>query len=441
VVVGAGPSGLFAALRLVAYGLKPVILERGEPIERRVRDVARYWRTGEAAPDSNVQFGEGGAGAFSDGKLTSRSKDFRREWVLEQLVEAGAPASILYDSKPHLGTDRLKKIVRNIRERLLGAGARIVFGERVEGLHICEEQLAGVAAAGGVVPSGAVFLGVGHSARALMRKLSTQGVAMSAKGFAIGLRAELEQAGLDSCQYGRYADDPGLSPAEFVLKASSVDAGGKRGVYSFCMCPGGTVIPAGVEPGGLVINGMSGHSRSGRFANAAIVAEVRPEDFGCDPLKGYELQRSVEEAAYGLSGPRAVPAQTLASFLGAGGSGGSGLGHSTCPWPLVEAKLERCLPEYVTAALKQTLPGLTRKLEPLKRAKLMAAETRTSSPVRIERDADHESTSVKGLYPIGEGAGYAGGIVSSAIDGVKAVDAYARRLGGDLLEREGEPCL
>jgi uncharacterized FAD-dependent dehydrogenase len=445
VVVGAGPSGLFAALRLAAYGLKPVLLERGEPIERRVRDVARYWRTGEAAPDSNVQFGEGGAGAFSDGKLTSRSKDFRREWVLEQLVEAGAPASILYDSKPHLGTDRLKKIVKNIRERLLALGARISFGERVEGLHFSgEEQLAGVCATGGVVASDVVFLGVGHSARELIRKLSTQGVEMSAKGFAIGVRAELRQAELDSCQYGRYAGEPGLGSAEFVLKASSVDEGVKRGVYSFCMCPGGVVIPAGVEAGGLVINGMSGHARSGRFANAAIVAQVHPEDFGCDPFKGYELQRSVEERAYGLSGPRAVPAQTLASFIGtadgAGGSvGGSALGDSTCPWPLVEAELSRCLPEFVTAALKRTLPGLTGKLEPLKRARLMAAETRTSSPVRIERDSELESTSVKGLYPIGEGAGYAGGIVSSAIDGVRAVDAYARRLGGDLFEREGEP--
>ena len=447
VVVGAGPAGLFAALRLVAYGLKPVILERGEPIEQRVRDVAAYWRTGIAKPDSNVQFGEGGAGAFSDGKLTSRSKDFRREWVLEQLVAAGAPADILFDAKPHLGTDRLKAIVKSIRQTLLASGARIEFGQRVERLHFDEEKLAGVVTPSGTVSCEAVFLGVGHSARALVKTLASQGVVVSAKGFAIGVRVELEQEELDLCQYGRFASSPGLGAAEFVLKASSIDAKGARGVYSFCMCPGGTVIPAGVEPGGLVINGMSGHARSGRFANSALVAEVRPEDFGYDPFEGYALQRAIEERAYALAGAHAVPAQTLASFIGGDGarSGGSpsspsslALADSTCPWPLVEARLEECLPEYVTHALRSTLPGLIRKLEPLKRARLLAAETRTSSPVRIERDVEFESTGVSGLFPIGEGAGYAGGIVSSAIDGVRAVDAYARRLGGALIEREGE---
>ncbi len=453
VVVGAGPAGLFAALRLVAYGLKPVILERGEPIEQRVRDVAAYWRTGIAKPDSNVQFGEGGAGAFSDGKLTSRSKDFRREWVLEQFVAAGAPADILFDAKPHLGTDRLKAIVKNIRQTLLASGARIEFGQRVERLHFDEEKLVGVITPSGIVSCEAVFLGVGHSARALVKTLASQGVVVSAKGFAIGVRVELEQEALDLCQYGRFASSPGLGAAEFVLKASSIDAKGARGVYSFCMCPGGTVIPAGVEPGGLVINGMSGHARSGRFANSALVAEVRPEDFGYDPFAGYALQRAIEERAYALAGARGVPAQTLASFIegDAARSGGSpglsssssslsslDLADSTCPWPLVEARLEECLPEYVTHALRSTLPGLIRKLEPLKRARLLAAETRTSSPVRIERDTEFESTGVSGLFPIGEGAGYAGGIVSSAIDGVRAVDAYARRLGGALIEREGE---
>lgn len=424
VVVGAGPGGLFAALRLCAYGFAPVIIERGKPLGERVRDVAAYWKSGVPDPDSNVQFGEGGAGAFSDGKLTSRSKDHRKGWVLERLAKAAGDPSVAYDSRAHLGTDRLRRVITALRRELMAAGALFRFGERVEGLLTEGGRAVGVSTSKGELRGGAVFLAPGHSARELYAKLAADGVELAPKGFAVGLRVEVPRRLIDRDRYGEWADLPGLGAASYAVTAKSSDG---RGVYSFCMCPGGVVVPAATERDGLVINGMSGSARSSAFSNAALVVAVRPGDFGDDPLGGVAFQRDLEAAAGRLGGVRGVPAQSVAAFLAARTSE---VGRSNCPWPLMPSDLAQCLPEFAAASLRECLPALIRQVGPLSGGTLMGVETRTSSPVRIVRGEGLESVSLPGLYPVGEGAGYAGGIVSSAIDGVRAVDAYVDSLRG-----------
>lgn len=419
-IVGTGPAGLFAALRLAARGWKPLLLERGDPLEERIRTVARYWRRGELDPESNVQFGEGGAGTFSDGKLTYRGKDPRKGWVLEQLVAAGAPEEILFDARAHLGTDRLRGLLRRLRAALEAAGAEVRFRSRVQGLLLHEGRVAGVETSGGQVPGRPVFLAPGHSARDLISALAAQGVPVEPKGFAVGLRVEIPQEWVDRNQYGSWAGHPGLPPGEFAVKARAPEG---RDVYSFCMCPGGVVIPAGSEAGGLVVNGMSASGRTGRWANAALVAAVGPRELGFGPLAGHAFQREWESRAAGLGGDRGVPAQRLKDFVA--GRPSRDLPPSSCPWPTVPAELATCLPPPVAAALRAALPDLVRQLGALEGGLLLGVETRTSSPVRLTRGADHQAPGFPGLYPMGEGAGYAGGIVSAAVDGVRAVDAYA----------------
>ncbi len=425
VVVGAGPAGLFAALRLAACGVRPLVLERGSPLEDRIREVARYWRRGELDPESNVQFGEGGAGTFSDGKLTYRGKDPRKAWVFAQLIEAGAPAEIAFDARPHLGTDKLRGVLRRLRNRLEAAGGELRFRCRVTGLTLGAGAVAGVETAAGSVVAAAVFLAPGHSARDLLATLVGRGVAAEAKGFAVGVRVELPQAVVDRGQYGAWAGTPGLPPAEFSVKAHS-PAG--RDVYSFCMCPGGTVIPAGSEAGGLVVNGMSAWGRRGRWANAALVTPVEPADLGDGVLAGHAFQRRWEERAALAGGARGVPAQRVMDFLAARVS--AELPPSSCPWPVVSAELGACLPDFAAAALRGGLPLLFRQVPGLAEALLLGVETRTSSPVRLLRGEDLQSPGMEGLYPLGEGAGYAGGIVSAAVDGVRGADAYLARWGG-----------
>ncbi|MBI5440123.1 MAG: hypothetical protein HY900_02810 [Deltaproteobacteria bacterium] len=347
IVGGAGPAGLFAALRLCAYGFRPILFERGAELDERVRDVARYWKRGELDPESNVQFGEGGAGTFSDGKLTYRGKDFRKGWVLEQLVAVGAPPETLFDSRAHLGTDRLRGILRRLRAVLGKAGATFRFRTRVERLCIRDGRACGVELEEGPVAGPAIFLAAGHSARDLLRSLAAQGVELEPKGFAVGLRVEVGQRQVDECQYGHWAGSPHLSAAEFTVKARAASG---RDVYSFCMCPGGVVIPAGSEPGGLVINGMSAAGRTGGWANAALVVPCSPEDYGGGPLGGFRFQEELERYAARLGGERGVPAQRVSDFLA--GRASRTLPPSSCPWPLVSAPLESCLPPFVGRALR-----------------------------------------------------------------------------------------
>lgn len=425
-VIGTGPGGLFAALRLAAHGLPPLVVERGDPLDRRIRVVARYWRSGELDPESNVQFGEGGAGTFSDGKLTYRGKDPRRAWVLEQLVSAGAPGEILFDARPHVGTDRLRAVLRRLRAGLEEAGAEVRFRTRVEGLVMEGGTVAGVKTSRGELRGAPVFLAPGHSARDLAAALAREGVPVEAKGFAVGLRVELPQELLDRNQYGRWAGHPGLPAAELGVKARTR---GGRDVYSFCMCPGGVVIPAGSEAGGLVVNGMSASGRTGRWANAALVAGVEPGEVGAGALSGHGFQREWEERAASLGGDRGVPAQRVKDFLA--GLPSREIPRSSCPWPTVPGDLRGCLPPFVAAALRETLPALVRQVGALEEGWLLGVETRTSSPVRLTRGEDLQSPGFPALFPVGEGAGYAGGIVSAAVDGVRAVDAYlGARIGG-----------
>ncbi|MBU5638192.1 hypothetical protein KOM00_15800 [Geomonas sp. Red69] len=426
VIVGMGPAGLFAALRLAEYGLTARVLERGRDVDRRASDVARFWRLGELCEQSNVQFGEGGAGTFSDGKLTTRVKDPNCGWVLERLVDFGAPAEILYAAKPHIGTDRLRAVVRGIRERLIEAGFRIGFESRLTGIGIAKGGVKSV-----VVndtdeePCDSLVLAPGHSARDTYALLNELGVTLEQKPFAVGLRVEHPQALINEIQYGRNAH-PSLPPAEYAQTYNNEVTG--RSAYSFCMCPGGVVVAAASEAGQVVVNGMSGYRRNGPYANSALVATVGPADFtGNSPLAGVEFQRELERRAFvaGGKGYRA-PAQSLLDFIGRGG----GRILSSYRPGVTEYDLASLLPAPVAATLREGIEHFDRKMRGFisAEATLTAVETRTSAPLRIVRGADLQSLSHRGLYPTGEGAGYAGGIMSAALDGIRVADAIAARI-------------
>jgi len=426
VIVGMGPAGLFAALRLAEYGLSGVILERGRRVEERARDVSRFWREGNLDPDSNVQFGEGGAGTFSDGKLTCRVKDPNTGWVLKRLVAFGAPPEILYQAKPHIGTDRLRGVVQGIRERLAQAGFEIRFESRLSGLEAKEGRVRGV-----LVNDDAelycrfLVLAPGHSARDTYQMLHQSGVALERKPFAVGLRVEHPQPLINAIQYGEGAHQS-LPPAEYALAYNNEKSG--RSAYSFCMCPGGVVVAAASEPGGVVVNGMSGYRRNSPFANSALVATVGEADFvGDSPLAGVEFQRLLERRAFQAGGGGYLaPAQSLLAFLGRG----SGRLSSSYRPGVVESELASLFPEPVTATLREGILSFDRKMRGFLSAEstLTGVETRTSAPLRILRGADLQSVSHAGLYPTGEGAGYAGGIMSAALDGIRVADAIAARL-------------
>ncbi|QSV47393.1 NAD(P)/FAD-dependent oxidoreductase [Geobacter benzoatilyticus] len=430
VIVGMGPAGLFAALRLVEYGLAPTILERGRPVEERTRDVQAFWSLGELDTESNVQFGEGGAGTFSDGKLTTRVNDQRIGYVLEKLVAFGAPQEILYQAKPHVGTDQLRRVVAGIRQGLLAAGCDIRFRSQMTDIVSREGRV------GAVVVNGTEELAVeelilapGHSARDTYEMLASRGVHLLAKPFAMGVRVEHPQELINGIQYGR-GHHPALPPSDYALAYNNRKTG--RSAYSFCMCPGGVVVAGSSEEGGVVTNGMSAHLRNSPFANSALVVTVGPDDFGSAlPLAGVEFQRRWERRAFeaGGGGYRA-PAQNLLSFLGM--KGGKGVSSSYRPG-VAEADLTMALPAAVTETLREGLRDFDRKMRGFVTAEatLTGVETRTSAPVRIVRGEDCQSVSLPGLYPTGEGAGYAGGIMSAALDGIRVADIIAGKIAAE----------
>jgi hypothetical protein len=428
VVIGTGPCGLFAGLLLAQMGFRPIILERGKIVRERTRDTWGLWRKSVLDPESNVQFGEGGAGTFSDGKLYSQVKDPRHlgRKVLTEFVKAGAPPEILYVAKPHIGTFRLVAIVESLRETIEGLGGEIRFQSRVEDVAIENGRLRGVALADGSrIAADHVVLAVGHSARDTFQMLYDRGVHIEAKPFSIGYRIEHPQSLIDRARHGRHAGHPLLGAADYKLVHH---CGNGRSVYSFCMCPGGTVVAATSEPGCVVTNGMSQYSRNERNANSGIVVGITPADYPGHPLAGIAFQRHWEQRAFEAGGSNyCAPAQLVGDFLA--GRPSTALG-SVIPSYTPGVRLtdiSACVPDYAAAAIREALPAFGKQIRgyAMDDAVLTAVETRTSSPISIRRGEDYQSVNTRGLYPAGEGAGYAGGILSAAIDGIEVAEAVA----------------
>ena len=426
VVVGFGPAGMFAALVLALAGMKPIVLERGADAVTRHQKVQEFWKTGKLDEKTNVQFGEGGAGTFSDGKLNTGVNNVRIGWILEQFVAAGARENILFDAKPHIGTDVLLEVVQNLRKRIESLGGEVHFNTQVTGFVTENGRITAVETDSEQIACDHVILAIGHSARDTFAMLESMGVPMEPKPFAMGVRIEHKQSMVNKAQYG--CEDPVLPPADYKLVKHLEDAT----VYTFCMCPGGHVVAAASEEGGIVTNGMSNADRDSENANAALLVTVNPKDFPYEgPLGGAKWQQEIERNAYAVSGSYRAPAQTVGDFLaGRPSVGPADVMPSYLPgvhW----CDLHRVLPERITSAIAEALPLLDGNLKGFagSGAVLTAPETRSSSPVRILRDETKQSV-LRGLYPTGEGAGYAGGIMSAAIDGMLSAEAVLKALEG-----------
>ncbi|WP_291632781.1 NAD(P)/FAD-dependent oxidoreductase [Clostridium sp.] len=428
IIVGMGPAGMFAGLLMAQKGYKPLIIERGEKVENRTKTINKFWTRAVLNTESNVQFGEGGAGTFSDGKLTTRIKDNRCDYILEEFVKAGAPDEILYMGKPHIGTDILKEVVKNIRETIIKLGGEVRFNSKLCDIKIKDEKIKSVIVNGEEIPCDNIVLAIGHSSRDTYEMLYKKGIFMSSKPFAVGVRIEHPQDMINENQYGKYANHPKLKGADYKLTYKSEKLG--RAVYSFCMCPGGSVVAAASEQGFLAINGMSEHKRDKQNGNSAIVVSVGPKDFASDnPLAGIEFQRHYESLAYTLGGSNYnAPVQLVGDFLKGRVSSEIGSVKPSYTPGYKFADITKCLPSYVTDAIKEALPKFEYKINGFARedAILTGIETRTSAPVRIDRNEKLQSISLAGLYPAGEGAGYAGGIISAAVDGLKAAESIMK---------------
>ena len=434
VVVGLGPCGMFAGLLLAQMGLRPLVLERGKKARARAKDVFKFWETGEVDARSNVAFGEGGAGTFSDGKLTTQTKDRgnRIRKVLEEMVEAGAPSEILYAAKPHIGTYKLIKIVRNLRAKITALGGEVRFETQVTDLLVEDGTLRGLRLDDGTeLAASHIIFAIGHSARDTFEMLLERGVHFERKPFSIGARIEHPQGLVNVAQHGPSAEHPRLGAADYKLVHHCANG---RSAYSFCMCPGGQVIAATSEAGQVVTNGMSYYSRAEANANAGLVVGVTPDDFAGDhPLAGVAFQREWEERAFAAGGrDYRAPAQRIEDFLAARASQTMGEVTPSYQPGVTPADLAACLPPYVIDTMREAIGAFDKKLRgyALPDAVLTGVETRTSSPVRMVRGADFQSVSVAGLYPAGEGAGYAGGIMTAAVDGIRCAEAVAHALTG-----------
>ena len=433
IVCGAGPAGLFAALTLAEAGAQPIVLERGMDAESRVAAIQRFHETRQLDPDCNIQFGEGGAGTFSDGKLTTNIHDPRCAHVLELFVEAGAPEEILWLAKPHIGTDLLPGIIANLRRRIERCGGEVWFGAKLTDIALSGGRVTGVTVEQAdktiELDTDRLILAAGHSARDLFALLHRKGAQLEQKPFSIGVRIEHPQSIVNLSQYGA-AKVAGLGAADYKL-ACHLDS--SRSVYTFCMCPGGEVVTAASEAGGVVVNGMSRFARDGENANSAMLVNVTPEDFGSShPLAGIEFQRVYEQAAYALGGRNfTAPAQLLGDFLQGVPSSAMGSVRPSYALGVTPTDLSQCLPEFAVVSMRQAVPIFDRKLHgfAMPDAVMTGVETRSSSPVRIVRGEDLQSN-LRGLYPCGEGAGYAGGIMSAAVDGIRVAQEILAQLDG-----------
>lgn len=427
VIAGFGPAGMFAALTLARSGVKPIVIERGSCVEKRTADVEEFFKTGKLNTESNIQFGEGGAGTFSDGKLNSGIHDERCFNVLETFCEFGAPDNIMYSAKPHIGTDILRNVVKNIREEIIKLGGEIYFDTKLDGVIIKNGKLYGIKTVGnksGTLGCGELILAIGHSARDTFKMLYKSGVYMSAKPFSVGVRIEHRQADINRSLYGKFADSKYLGAADYK---AAVHLENGRGVYTFCMCPGGVVVNASSEDGGIAVNGMSYSARDGKNANSALLVEVKPEDLNGDGIfAGIDFQQSIEQKAYN-AGMGDVPFCYVGDLYG-------DFEPDLSVTPTVMPKARRTdinsvMPQFAVQSIKSALPLFSKKIENFnnKNAVLTFPETRSTSPIRINRDDGCNSVNVSGIYPSGEGAGYAGGIMSAAVDGMRIAQAVINK--------------